>query len=358
MLDSATVQDLLTGGLDTQSAGATRSWIDDFKRQHGVQTDLDAIQVYSDTELIPRLARAKRLFSNEALLACDFIGLPTPRFAVQLIRSEGHQIIAIHEGFLHLVGFLNEADLIAYILHDRLTYLEPAAVQALSVQLRIAMIRIATRFLVEPWRLPSLWSEFTTEFKTRFEDEIISIVAFAVLHELAHAELGHWKPPTTGAAVSTSPHLVIDEPLGHFKQLEFEADEHAIRSVRSHHTSFCAGVALFLRYLALLETFSVRDRPTHPMAANRLSHLASILPADFSAEIIDLLRSGARHIATTHATHREDDLHWHFELLALASPERPVEDYWAIAKTIIRGSHILAKYDVNLSGLSRPDGPA
>jgi hypothetical protein len=346
MLDSATFQDLLTGGLDNHAASATRSWVDEFKREHGLQTDLEAIQVYSDTELLPRLARAQGLFSNQALLGCDFIGLPTPRFAVQLIQREGHQIIAVHEGFLHLVGFLNEADLLGSILHARVTYLDPAVVRELSVQFRIAMIRIATRFLVEPSRLPAFRSEFTNEFKSLFEDEIVSIMAFAILHELSHVELGHWKPRTTVATAATRPHLVIDEPTGHFKQLEFEADQHAIRSVRSHHTSFFAGVSLFLRYLALLETYTVKDRPTHPMAVNRLSHLANALPSEFSAEINELKRSEAGHIATTYTMHRDDDLHLQFDALTSTDPERPLEHYRAIANTIIRGSHILAKYGV------------
>src|SRR4051794_31494088 len=106
MLSEVAIDDLLVGGLDDEWVSHTRTWLHEYKLEHGAKTDLDAIRIFSDSEVLPVLAIAGTTFANQDLWKCQFIGLPTPRFAVQLVPLEDHYLVAIHEGFLHVITFL------------------------------------------------------------------------------------------------------------------------------------------------------------------------------------------------------------------------------------------------------------
>jgi hypothetical protein len=352
MLKNETFQKLLTGGLDDYWKSVCRAWIDESKQLYGVETDQQTIARFSDTELFPRLLEGSILFSNTSLLKCNFIGLPTPRFAVQAIQKEGDFIVVIHEGFLHLTTFLTETHLLSRILWERLTYLDKKDATKLDIYLKMAKIKITKKFLKEPFRLPSFYKKFTDDIKRLIDDEIISIISFAIYHELAHIELGHCSPPIN-AIGAAGPHLLIDESVNVFKKQEFEADEHAMRAVQDNYDSYSSGACLFLYNLALIEIYTTDTRPTHPLSANRIKHLESTFSSSFSEELKTLYDKVARELAEDFKQHRDDDLHIMFELFALADIDPAIKELTTIANTIFEGDRIVNKYLESSQGKKR-----
>jgi hypothetical protein len=338
MLSDETIQNLLTGGLDDHWKSICRSWIDESKRSYEVASDLEAIEIFSDKELLPNIALGSAIFKSPALGKSDFIGLPTPRFAVLATKQEDAYLVAIHEGFLRLMRFLNEVSLLSYVLWTRLSDTLGDMAVEFDAHLNAAKIKIGRQFLQEPFRLPSFFNEFSDQMKARMQDEMTSMLAFAVHHELAHHELGH-----SSGCKRVQPDLLIDESMNIFKAQEFEADEQAIGAVQKNLDSYIAGVCLFLRHLAELETFTTEPKATHPFAINRINHLAGRLPSYASEKARDVVTDSAKYMAKDFARHRDRDMHLMFDLFALAKPDRAIRDVTVVASVILDGNRMVTE---------------
>ncbi len=339
MLQDESFQDLLFGGLEDRQSADCRAWVDRYKEAYKAATDLEAIQDFSDKTLLLHIIGAYTLFSSKSLLTCDFIGLPTPRFEVRALNKEGCELVAIHEGFLHLLGFMNECSLLSFVLWDHLKHVPKDQATTLDLHLKLNKLRLARRFLKNPFRLPSFVSSFSEELKTKMTDEMEAMLAFAIHHELAHHYFRHvTKTGTTHAQP------LVCEYLNYFKNEEFEADLSAIQAVREGMDLYVAGASLLLYHLALLESVSLDMKSTHPLAVNRIHQLEAALPPWTSEQARRSLTGMVQNMAKELEQYRKEGLGAAFELYSNAGVQNPIQELTTIADILLKGERIFSKY--------------
>ena len=343
-----TFKELLYGGLQDDWKLMCKLWVDDTKELFNVSTDQQVIAEYSDNVILPILTTAATLFKNKSIIYADFVGLPTPRFEMYVSKIEGRPAIVIHEGFVMLYRFLNELHFLSnfrYMIWDSLTQEEKGIYEEKSLKLDEIAIRIAIEFCNKPFHLPTYKFDLPAEFGRLLDDELVSVLAFSIFHEIGHYELGHYHlgnkcdedvtdklfdhdeihnyyqkmgqamgedlyhhQPSKNDINGKDANLTHGEPMNIFKVHEFEADEYAIRCVGENEQSYYAGVILFFNHLTTLELALQKNMHTHPIALNRLNNIESKFSDSLSDELLWVISQAKKDLSDKLSRHSKINL--------------------------------------------------
>jgi hypothetical protein len=185
--------------------------------------------------------------------------MPSPRFRIEARFCDKTPCIVIHQGFLTLLSFAMEVDVLA----ERYGRNLPDTRQDL---LWLKQLLFA-RYLIAPFTLPALRSALPDrESRAQFVHLLATAETFAILHEVAHINLGH--------LADASKHLQPAEAPGlNFIDAELAADREAARQLGDAFDVFRWGALNFLSQLNLYEMFTQAGSEAHPAAWSRLQAL-------------------------------------------------------------------------------------
>ncbi|WP_343699662.1 hypothetical protein [Caulobacter sp.] len=246
------------------------------------------------------LTVAPDLFAPSALGRFDRVELygvasPLPLASVRFDGAQ-HQIV-IFNGLIQQVHFF--ADLITVL--DGLIALRPetrvdpregALLEAEAFSM--AGFSLLSAFLRTGQPLPPLHDMLGPGRRQNVKLGVAAAIAFALLHELSHVELGH----LAGGARNDIGHMALLEPehLSLYQAEELEADRHALELIEPHYRQDIQSSLIFLfGSYAFLEAFSGGEE-SHPLAINRLAALAdaAALPEDVRDIVVGWITARSR----------------------------------------------------------------
>lgn len=223
----------------------------------------------------------------------DYIG------AVVRLRPSGAGQIFVFEGFLaFLHHFASSITVLnAFLSHDPGDPIEWRGQTISEAEgVCVALFALLARFLRTGERPPAIDHALDETERANVRLGLAAAVTFAVLHELAHIELGHFEGDRARGEIG---HIALleAEALTLFQLQEFEADEAALRMIAPAFRSDIQSSLLFLfGGNAFLEAFTGVSE-SHPLAINRLSRLAdaAALPPDVQTIVASWIADRARH---------------------------------------------------------------
>jgi hypothetical protein len=231
---------------------------------------------------------AARLIPVAAGLGCPksaidqypLVLMPSPRFRIEARFCDETPCIVVHQGFLTLLSFAMEVDILA----ERYGRSLPDTRQDL---LWLKQLLFA-RYLITPFTLPALRSTLQDrDSRAQFVHLLATAETFAILHEAAHINLGH----LAAASKHVQP---ADAPGMDFIEAELAADREAARQLGGAFDVFRWGAVNFLSQLNLYEMLTQAGSEAHPAAWCRIQALEGEDAASKDDPVSDTERTAAR----------------------------------------------------------------
>ena len=207
------------------------------------------------------------------------------------LALEGCEVVAVHEGLVRLIEFLNEMRRLS-IEVKMVDWIAPVTRETIELDLGEAKMRSLCRYIETPFDLPSVRGLFSADLLQRWYYDTAAVLGFVLEHELAHHELGHRSELVHGREPRPR-HTVLEESSTYSKEQEYEADVRAARAASENRDFYLSRVATFFDDLGLIEAYCGKLAESHPFASNRATNLLEVMRDELSND----LRSGFELVA-------------------------------------------------------------
>jgi hypothetical protein len=252
---------------------------------------LRAVRQFTDSEYLSWLTTSFRKITDHELephLVVPVWLIPDGRFNARVVCTDGHWDIILNQGCVTLlcfcVSFWALSKRVGLLLRNpRLSKEERNDLElgfkdalGLSYPLIIKAIRDAAP-------LPDLRASTPADDQDHLAYFLVAAEVFLLLHETAHAVLKH----AEGGELEEIPtdELWIREEHSRHKQIELEADKHALDVLPESPRMFVASGAHFMLDVVVChEMWPQRLSTAHPLAANRIQRIETrddVKAADF-----------------------------------------------------------------------------
>jgi hypothetical protein len=138
-------------------------------------------------------------------------------------------------------------------------------------------------FYIDGEPLPSVLETFNEAHKTQAWHGLGGALAFIVMHEIGHIELGHIN--IDGRPFPQIYSTLVAEDINAFKAMEFEADRFALSSMKQElRPTLISSLLMVLDLMSDLECMCLPLSASHPLVVNRISTLLDAMnlsPHDF-----------------------------------------------------------------------------
>lgn len=247
-------------------------------RRRQLELNIDDENMIAVSELVAEPLKIVSFETHQALGLCEIYILPFSVCTAYSYPIDNRNIIVIGSGMIDLMEATSYSAHVIGRLPEQCDYIYPIESlpdSNLHDLVNQFVFLLLFQFFHNGDPLPNIKALATP---TMIKDARISFaggMAFLLLHEYAHLDLGHHQNRQTS---SLSIDHIVTENLSAPQQQEHEADQHAIAYIEADYREighFWANSTF--DFFTRMELLSGQFNQSHPLALNRIYHLNSTL---------------------------------------------------------------------------------